>query len=437
MMQLSAEPTQVQLLESNKKAGWNFPYFLFKVALVNLSIVACIGVLLRAFPFLPSFPFSYKNILHGHSHFAFGGWVMPAIVGLLLQCFPELEKKVAKRHWRLISLFMLTSAYGMLISFPLQGYKAASIFFSTLSIVAGFYFAIVVQKALAFVRQQASAKFLKAGLFYFVLSSIGPFTTGPLIVMGKAYTPAYFNAIYFYLHFQYNGWFLFAVLAMFYKKLEQQGNRGNGLLVFRFLNVACIPAYALSSLWHQPSFWFNIIGGAAAILQCIALLFLIPDLKLLRLPTRLVKTIIFIAFGSLSLKITLQVLSALPSVATLAYQQRNFVIAYLHLVLLGFLSLFLIGWFLDSFKVRIHRLTVYGIGIFIFSFIYTELIIAGWPIGLLYGYVVPAYTLQLVLVSSLLPISIGMICWPILRDRSIGLSSSLKYLLRFKASKLV
>src|SRR6476620_9458097 len=61
--------------------------FLIKCSFLNLLIVSCIGIVLRSFSFFPSFPLEYINILHGHSHFAFGGWVMPILVAVLLKAF--------------------------------------------------------------------------------------------------------------------------------------------------------------------------------------------------------------------------------------------------------------------------------------------------------------------------------------------------------------
>ncbi|HRN44574.1 MAG TPA: hypothetical protein PLH20_07300, partial [Flavobacterium sp.] len=48
--------------------------FWLKFSLLNLCLVAALGVLMRykigfEFPF-----FNQKNILHSHSHFAFSGW---------------------------------------------------------------------------------------------------------------------------------------------------------------------------------------------------------------------------------------------------------------------------------------------------------------------------------------------------------------------------
>jgi hypothetical protein len=69
-----------------------------RLAFFNLFVVAVIGVALRSYPLFPiSFP-SYKNLLHAHSHFAFGGWIMPVLLVLILKYFPELTNRIAFRH---------------------------------------------------------------------------------------------------------------------------------------------------------------------------------------------------------------------------------------------------------------------------------------------------------------------------------------------------
>ena len=384
---------------------------LFKTALINLFIVSILGVLLRSINFLSFFPLSYKNLLHGHSHFAFGGWVMPAILALLLKCFPEIEKAVAYKHWRNISFMLLFSAYGMLVAFPLQGYKVLSISFSTLSVLGGFYLATVIWRAIKKLHSSVSLKFLAAGLFYLVLSSIGPFATGPLIAMGKTGTPIYFDVIYFYLHFQYNGWFLFVVLAFLYQYLEQKRKKTNGCKVFWLMNMACAPSYFLSILWHQPSLVFNIIGGLAAFLQCIAVFFLMLDIHPVSFENKFIKTLIHFSLGSLVVKALLQLFSALPLVARLAYEQRNFVIAYLHLVLLGFISLFLIGWLIKHYAVTITAKLKTGMFLFLVAFICSEILLVIWPVSNIKGFSFPEYSVSLLLASLFLPIGIALFSW--------------------------
>jgi hypothetical protein len=146
---------------------------LLRLAFLNLLIISAIGLLVRSLPFISHFPLEYKNLLHGHSHFAFGGWVMPALLALVIKYFPELSRKVHYTHWKNISILMMGSAYGMLLSFPVQGYKAVSITFSTLSIAAGYYLAIVLWKALKEVEIKVSHSFIKWGLFYMAINSHG------------------------------------------------------------------------------------------------------------------------------------------------------------------------------------------------------------------------------------------------------------------------
>ena len=346
---------------------------LLSVCLFNFFLLSLVGLLLRAYP-LVSIPFvTYKNVLHAHSHFAFGGWITPVLIYLILRFFPVIQNPSAYHHWRKIITLMLVSAYGMLLSFPFQGYGGISIVFSTLSIAAGFYAGIIIHFASKPQFFLASWSFLRTGFLYFAISAIGPFATGPLIALGKAGTPLYYNAIYFYLHFQYNGFFTFIVLAVLYKLIERNKSFNHGKLVFRLMNIACIPAYVLSVLWTQPTILLNIIGGTAALLQLTALYFLLKDITGLKWETDIQHWLFRIAIFALLVKSLLQLLSALPFVAQLAYQNRNFVIAYLHLVLIGFISVFVFS--VMARPTSFSRLFYNGILAFLFAFISTELIL--------------------------------------------------------------
>ena len=53
------------------------------IALINLSVVALLGLLLRSkilFP-IPAINFGY--LLHAHSHFAFTGWIALGLLTLM------------------------------------------------------------------------------------------------------------------------------------------------------------------------------------------------------------------------------------------------------------------------------------------------------------------------------------------------------------------
>ncbi len=382
-------------------------YGLVNCSFINLFLTACLGLLLRTFPYLSSFPLDYKNILHGHSHFAFGGWVMPVLLALVVKCFPELRKTIAFKHWRNIAVLKLLSAYGMLIAFPLQGYQTVSISFSTVSLLSGFYLAVVVWKGSRLVAPSLSLKFLNAGLFYHVLSSAGPFATAPLIIMGKAGTPLYFDVIYFFLHFQYNGFFTFTVLALIFKMLERQKvNVKEGHRVYLLLHSACIPAYCLSVLWHQPSIIFNIIGGLAAALQLAALIYFVKDAVHVKWSHRFIKFLFTLSLTAFILKNILQFLSAFPLIASITYEYRNFVIAYLHLVLLGFISLFTFSFIFQSFYIRFSKSLQLGIFLFLTAFLTTELFLVSSAAAGLWGFIFPGLSLGLFIFSCLFPISL-------------------------------
>lgn len=375
-----------------------------RLAFFNLFLAAILGVALRSYPLFPiSFP-SYKNLLHAHSHFAFGGWVMPVLFVLILKYFPGLTSRIALRHLKNISALLLFSAYGMLLSFPFQGYAAVSISFSTLSILAGFYMAFVFWKASEKKNNETSVRFLKAGLVFLVLSAIGPFATAPLIAMGKAGSVLYYNAIYFYLHFQYNGWFTFAILAVLYKMLERKNLDSHGKLVYYLFMIACVPAYFLSTLWSHPPAVFYIIALAAAVLQVIATFFLLKDIRQLKWKKKFIGRVFKTAILFFVLKNTLQLLSAVPGVADLAYTHRNFIIAYLHMVLLGSISAFALAAILKGNEFFITSSMKKGILLFCISFLATEVLLVLNAAGINIAFAGLSYSQLLLLFSLCFPI---------------------------------
>jgi hypothetical protein len=281
-----------------------------------------------------------------------------------------------------------------------------SIIFSTLSVIAGFYLAWMIWQTSSNQKQLVSVLFLRAGIFYMILSSLGPFATGPLVVMGKTTTNLYSDVIYFYLHFQYNGWFCFFILAVFMKFLEKQGIAKNGKRVFILFNLACLPAFFLSTLWHHPGLVFNIIGGLAGLMQLAAIYFLIKDCKNLSFENPFLFRLFKFILAVLVLKLVLQFLSAFPAIADLAFQNRGFIIAYLHLVLLGFISLSGILFLMASEKSSITNGMKSAIKVFLFSFVSTELLLVLQPIAGWLKISIPFYFQILFILSVFYPLSI-------------------------------
>src|SRR3954452_23681498 len=102
----------------------------YRLSLFNLVILAFLGVLLR-FKNVFSLPlFDYKNLLHGHSHFAFSGWITFLLQILIVEEFTK-DYKHHEKFWdRFFSLSSVIN-YAMAASFIMGGYNASSIALST------------------------------------------------------------------------------------------------------------------------------------------------------------------------------------------------------------------------------------------------------------------------------------------------------------------
>lgn len=358
-------------------------------AFFNLLLVALAGLLLRMKILLPMPWLHHKNLLHGHSHFAFGGWIslflMSALVGLL----PEGK---ARKYNRVLAIYCVM-AYGMLLSFPFQGYGALSIAFSTLSVFVSWWFGFYLWKE---DRLRNAGKTVlqlcRWAVFFLVLSSAGTFFLAWLMANHINKAELYFGAIYFYLHFQYNGWFLFAILALLVSRFES-GDQHRLQAGFNRLAWISLPAYFLSALWMRLPTWMFGMALVAAVVQPVLVIGLVRRiyplvrLSITHLAMRQLWLLSLIAF---CLKILLQSLSVLPGLSSYAFAYRPVVIGYLHLVLLGFVSLFLFGWMVEKNLMRTvnGRLTVWC-WLFIAGILLTELTLMAQGISAMFYLAIP------------------------------------------------
>lgn len=378
-----------------------------------LLIATLLGAFLRYLMVNPMEGVTFRHLLHTHSHIAFLGWIFNALfIGLVYSFIPK-NFEGAKKYHTLFLGFQL-SVLGMLFSFPFQGYGAVSIAFSTLHVVLSVVLAVFFvrdKKKIYKERTPLSLHFALGGLFFLLLSSLGPFALG--YGMAKEISGAFNQlAIFFYLHFQYDGWFTFAVFALFFRLLEK-GNIKYGAkparMFFILLLLSCTPAYAGSTLWAHPPAWVYLVAVAAALAQLVGLGYFVASIKGKR---RQIKSampgwtwfLLWFAFACFAFKTLLQVLGTVPFMADMAYNIRNFLIFYLHVIFLGFVSIFLFAWFE---KHQLYRLrSTHGI-VFLAGFIVSQLLIVLQPLLLLAGgYSMPYYNEILFYVSLLMPFSL-------------------------------
>src|SRR5690606_23013537 len=181
-----------------------------------------------------------------------------------------------ERPYRLILGANLLMAYGMLFSFLWQGYGPVSIFFATGSIVTFFLFAgYAFRDIRRLPADHAGRPWWNAALLLGILSTIGTFVLTRMMVLKDFDQHTYLGSIYFYLHFQYNGWFFFACMGLLMTMAapafpDAAGRRR----IFRLFFAASLPAYFLSTLWADLPTWLYVLVIIAAFLQAVAMFLL-------------------------------------------------------------------------------------------------------------------------------------------------------------------
>ena len=358
--------------------------FWIRFSIFNLLLVAFLGLLMRykigfEFPLLDQ-----KSLQHSHSHFAFAGWVSHTLMTLLISFLQkhDLKNNIAFKKYNSILIGNLICSYVMLFSFIIQGYGAVSITFSTLSIFASYWFAYVFFKDCKQIETKSTAvKWFKAAIFFNVISSLGTFALAYMMATKNIHQNEYLASIYYYLHFQYNGWFFFACMGLLldYLKVTTSSNRIYSQS-FILLFLSCIAGYFLSTLWLDLPLWIYIITDISAVVQVIIwyLLFktIIKENKsiFVNLPGYLKYLIIFISLA-LSVKFLLQLGSTIPAVSELAFGFRPIVIAYLHLILLAIISLFLLFYVYANNFVVINKKTILGLILFSIGVVLNEVVL--------------------------------------------------------------
>ena len=320
----------------------------------------------------------------------------------------------------------LIAAYGMLIAFPLQGYAFWSICFSTLSIFVSYFFAIRFWKDLnKLTHKSISHYWYKAALIFSIISSLGAFSLAFMMVNKIMHEKWYLGAVYFFLHFQYNGWFFFAGMGLLVSLLEKMIPASKALKnIFWLFCLACGPAYFLSALWMEiplPIYWLVILAAIAQVAGWALFVKLVLKEKgalISGLPENGRKLLLLsgIAF---SIKLLLQLVSTHPALSQMAFGFRPIVIGYLHLVLLGVITIFVLGYIISMKFLTTGKYFKQGVWLFISGIIINEtLLMLQGVTGLSYT-IIPYINESLFGTSIILFSGLFMLNWQIQdRDRT-------------------
>ena len=322
-----------------------------RLALLYFLIAAAFGVILRSFQVF-NLNFNYRFIVHGHSHIAILGWVYVCVTVLFNKLFIQKTNKI---HREYVGIFIATqiSLLGMLITFPFQGYAFLSITFSTLFLLVSYGFCwFFIKNIKVEIKSLICYPYLKASLFYLVLSSIGPWALGGIMATLGPTSIWYRLSIYFYLHFQYNGWMFFAILGILLFIVESHSitfSRRYHKIFFIIINISVVATFFLSTLWTEPIGMVYVLSALGAMLQIVCFGYAVLWIKNHSTTINTIfkgtpKLLLQIVLGVLGIKLFLQFLGSFPYFAKVGASIIELTLAYLHGVFLGLvsISLFLI-----------------------------------------------------------------------------------------------
>ncbi len=392
------------------------------VALINFLLATGMGALLRL-AFVVELPWiKYQYLLHAHSHVAMLGWIYMALFALLIHAFVP-EGKSLKPYSYLFGMTQV-SVIGMLLSFPVQGYGSVSIAFSTMHIVFSYVFIRWIWKDMG-PQRTFSRLLLKTALLFQLLSTLGVWLMGPIMAGPLRQSSFYYLAVQFYLHFQFNGWFIIAALALFFKLLEDRNlmlPQRKQQRFYQLLLVSVFLTYGLVVVWatqENAVLWINSAGAIAQLLALVLFWQLIQPIgvHLKNTFSGLARQALYLAFFSFALKIFLQALTIIPAVAEAAFTIRNYIIGFIHLTLLGALTFFIISYAIREGLLSSRSATArWGIGMTGLGFILSEalLLLQGSLQWSQSGFL-PAYYESLFGVSALIPLGLLLL----LLDRAL------------------
>ncbi len=310
----------------------------FNLSLFFWFLVATYGYILRWHMWKP-LPINFSYWLHAHSHGAFLGWLHAAFTVLLAAALiPQLGE--SKKFGRLFIFSQLMVA-AMMISFPVQGYKAFSITFLSFFLLGTYVLAYwFLRKTETREHYPATFTLARSGVVFMILSSLSPWALGPVMVFLGKKSIWYNLDIYFYLHFQYNGWFFLSMLALLVYLFEKNGSRFDPKRVARvnaLLFAGVLLGYVTNTLWTQPPLYMNVLALISVFLEAAGLRTLYRMIRREPVPwqgNRFFRRVFLLILMAVAVKVVLQFMASCPYFARITYQTRDLIIGYLHWVML-------------------------------------------------------------------------------------------------------
>lgn len=386
------------------------PKRLLSLGLLSLIVVALLGVIMR-YKIGFSLPIvNQKHLQLAHSGFAFSGLISHFLLTFILMDINASLKASQSKYLTYLIHANLLFSYIACMAFIWKGFGTISVLAQIISFIAVLIF--IVLALFRWAKHTGPAlRWFKMGGILFILSMLAHVWLIEMWVTGHKTQYTYLAATYWFLHFQYNGWFFFVCMGLLVKWMHQhQLQFTRHELFFKSFAISVIPAYGLSVLWLQLPVWIYILVVLSALVQCIGLYYLVRTFFTAGFKKIGSQKPVLFFVGALSMlalvvKIALQAGSTIPSISKLAFGFRPIVIAYLHLVLLAFTLLFLLAFLIDQPYFSMNRKAVLSIKFFAIMVFLNEFFLGIQGIASLSYTVVPFINEALLGVAVLLLLS--------------------------------
>jgi hypothetical protein len=143
----------------------------------------------------------------------------------------------------------------------------------------------------------------------------------------------------------------------------------------------------MSYLWHYPNIIFRVVAMAGSILTLLSMAAFLGMMHGIRNAFEkvnpLTRKIALVALTCFATKLAMQAITVIPALGELVFSNRPVIIGFLHLVLLGFVTLFLLAYFMQQGLLSSSGKAATAVGIFVTGVIINEFVLMIQGLGIM------------------------------------------------------
>jgi len=307
------------------------PVLYVRYATACLAITVLAGTWMRGVLVAPAWlgPFIFQNAVHAHSHVALFGWATMALMALIVRAAGVVDATSAPRWTRWFPHALGLASLAAFVGFLVRGYVLPTIVLATLHVALWVLFAVHAWRPLA-LAPPVERRFWRGALALLLVAGAGAMVPGPVRALGVQDPWLLDLSVELFLTPFVQGWLCLGVAGLIYGRLERPRFAG---AVFWLIVSGSLPAALFRSVATPPAPWLPLVGRAATVLVGVAALLLALDM-LRSSGMRRLAPLLQLGAVALVLKGAAEV-GVGAGIGSALLGNRQLVVAYLHLLLLG------------------------------------------------------------------------------------------------------